>query len=911
MVSNRLVKLAVIAMALPVASWAETFYIKLDATDFSQPGSYTNSAGVALTTLPGASDVVELPANGKYTVACGSESFDAINGFGRISPSAGSVITFTDTSADSVHTLACPVTCAVQNKYDLGELVKEGPGRLVLGALNKVSFSGASYDYHTAITVKEGTLSGCHFDTDKAYTFYYGILSISNNATFAMPGSSAKSGSFTTIRGLNGGGMITNDLPQSQSLHPYPQKLSEAGWFTGTIGGSVLFTGSGPINLAGTNSTFGSSMQTKLMGGSATKRVEDGWGIIGVMSFGAVKNTPSSIGKQEVVYTYTSSDMCGGGYKYLGEGETTAKHFKFRSVNGNSSHPYQSQPAVLDGGLHGGLNFTGRIQGYDAYPMALIIRGTNAAPCIVNCPVYDWSASGVVTEPATAARYPLHIKKIDPGVWEFRGNAEGSTHSGAWTIEEGTVRFSSVGEVGEKSALGTATNLLSFGVGSFTAPIDWAISLGGTDRVGKPCVGTLEYIGAGDSSTTTRKMVLAGDGRLMATGAGSLRWSGIEGLGEGARTLILDGTATSGCAVGDVRDGAAAPVSIKKDGTGDWTVAGELGFSGPVAVNNGRLTIENPDRYGWYRLSAREYWGTSTTSYYLQLKRIALYSADGEQQNVGLVENSAAKTDVTKLGYGEVTVECERYDCVKSSLTNFFIAADSPDSSFCTVRRSVVGTGAGIIPVLTETNTWLNIVMRLPKWAKKVTKYDIQGYILQNKAVNDRDVKSWTLQGSQDGKTWVDLHTVISNSTPVTAQYQWYGSLSTTFDLDNAYPGNGSSLATPPGVITKTLGQTSVAGGATLEAVGAIEVDNLLVDYAGAGTFEGVTFAESGNVCITNVPAGIVNSFVPVTFTGCEGASNLAGWTFLVNGKAARSHGISFEGNGFRIASKGLSIIIR
>ena len=52
MVSNRLVKLAVIAMALPVASWAETFYIKLDATDFSQPGSYTNSAGVALTTLP-------------------------------------------------------------------------------------------------------------------------------------------------------------------------------------------------------------------------------------------------------------------------------------------------------------------------------------------------------------------------------------------------------------------------------------------------------------------------------------------------------------------------------------------------------------------------------------------------------------------------------------------------------------------------------------------------------------------------------------------------------------------------------------------------------------------------------------------------------------------------------------------
>ena len=875
---NRILIAAGMISGLALASPAETYYALESASsaDLASLTCCTNASGANPSSPLGVDDTLVL-CDKTYEVPCGSPAFDAISAMGRLVPRRHTRLVLTDESADDNHELRCAYSSGADaDAYKNGELVKKGPGTLTLGSSGRVLRSGNAngwYDYYSAVTVCDGSVRGLHSDSSSAVTVSLGVLSVSNGASFVMFGSSNK-GWTTAVSGLNGGGCVTNDLATSQNFHPYALSMDEAGWFTGSLAGKILFTGSGPVNLAGSNSTFTSSMQTKLLAGNESRRVEDGWGVVGVGRFGE-SGKPSSIGTSKIVYTYTSGQNCGGGYRYLGtEEDVTDKDFKFRSVSGNG---LQSQPAVMDAG-EGRVVFTGSFQGFDAYPMALYLRAGSAGRARMDGPVYDWSANGVVTTPATAARYPLHIRKIDPGVWEFSGGATNSTNSGAWTIDEGTVRFASVGHVGEISALGTATNLLSFAVGNAATRIAAAVTLGGTNRANAPTEGTLEYIGTADCVTTNRSVALAGNGRLTASGTGGLGWRGISGAGAGARTLTLGGAAQSGYSVSDVSDGANAPVSLVKTNAGVWCVAAPLGFTGGLDVKEGALEVATA--YTWFRFTVKKNKGNTQ----VQFGKLALFDAEGAQQNIGLevVSSLEGKANI-RLTPGQAAF-CDSnyaYTAADRTLDVLFRDPAADKWLFGLSHKINKGDKTATTPSPDDPSSWVRFVMRLADGAKPVVGYDIRSYNGQ-----DRELDSWMLEGSVDGVTWDVLDEQKNfTGTATTKSHWWYGAGGTAIVQTKCFPVSGQG----PGSAEHDFGAmpVSVASGATLKASGAVTVGNLAVDIRGAGTFNQISFAETGSL-------NLIGSFkgssveIPATFSDCPGLDNLKGWTVTMDGRPVR-----------------------
>ena len=111
-----------------------------------------------------------------------------------------------------------------------------------------------------------------------------------------------------------------------------------------------------------------------------------------------------------------------------------------------------------------------------------------------------------------------------------------------------------------------------------------------------------------------------------------------------------------------------------------------------------------------------------------------------------------------------------------------------------------------------------------------------------------------------------------------------------------------------------TLGAVAVSANAELKAdirdCGEVEVCGLVVDCdEGIGSFENITFAASGTVDVRNMPKGGVE--LSPTLTGCEGFSNVAGWTLTKDGgEPAAKYRMSVSGGKMRIVPVGLVLSI-
>ena len=76
-------------------------------------------------------------------------------------------------------------------------------------------------------------------------------------------------------------------------------------------------------------------------------------------------------------------------------------------------------------------------------------------------------------------------------------------------------------------------------------------------------------------------------------------------------------------------------------------------------------------------------------------------------------------------------------------------------------------------------------------------------------------------------------------------------------------------------------GLVSVAPGAELVADGPFTVSNLCISASGAGSFNGVTFAENGGIEVGDMPASVE---LPGAFADVSGLENLSTWTVYRNG---------------------------
>ena len=133
-----------------------------------------------------------------------------------------------------------------------------------------------------------------------------------------------------------------------------------------------------------------------------------------------------------------------------------------------------------------------------------------------------------------------------------------------------------VGNPGQNSSLGTATN----------------ISLGGAS--GSTC--TLDYTGTGEVSSKTLTFGgSAGTVGLSQSGSGHLKLTGniLPGTTTGARTLNLSGsTSGTGEVASDLTDPNGFALSLTKSGTGTWTLSGSNSYSGLTTVREGVLLVD-------------------------------------------------------------------------------------------------------------------------------------------------------------------------------------------------------------------------------------------------------------------------------------------------------------------------------
>lgn len=897
-----MVVLAVAAGAAAVD--AADYKVKSGITDWTVKDSYTFPDGSPADKVPGASDWVTLPA-AEYEIDIDSASFEIISNFFGMEPVLGSKLTI-DVPAGRTATLGCAITSRrdkddTDYDYHRGEIVKTGAGTLSMPCNGRVFTSnGQNYDYFTCLTVEGGDLK--FRQNDATGSKYYGILTVAEGATIWASGDANSKAAFCPSE-IQGAGVITNAIAKQQTFYlmtPYNQGPSI---FSGSIGGSFDPQFSGPVYLTGTNTTQTGGF-TAFISGSKFNAMA---GITAVQSFGR-KGEPSSIGKGSSI----TIGEHGGGYYYLGKGETTDKDLSVQI--GNDADQTSGQPASLDGGAYGGLVFAAgttwapRARDAQRY-MRLELTGSNAAPCEVYSKINSWDYDGKIPN------YTFQMKKSGSGQWNLE--ATDSNVSGSWTIENGTLGIRMLGESGRPSSLGTSTNLMQFYTGAFDAAkrVPWAISLGGESTSA-----TLAYLGDDRSASGERKVALAGTGVISnGTATGSFQMGGVSALGaDKARTLVLDGTSTSADnVISDVSDGEGV-VSVEKRGCGTWKLSRDLSFHGSLTVKEGTLVVENTHAqpFSWFKFVVRETWGSSNA----QLQELALYDAAGKRQNIGFTYDQpaiipssgdarpASYDNVMRLKPGTATYARDgRYwsnAAGDRDLANLFDA----QSTAAGWIAYFTGWNAAI-PVVTDPSTYIPIAMRLREGTPQIAAFDIA---IPGGAATSTQIRDWALEGSTDGVHWQAVTNWRSTAGgPVnTGKVKWYSDDQNTTDTSMDRPGKGFLIC---GAVTNefnTLGNVasvSVAPGATLKASGDVTLKTLALDGAGNGTVDGFSFAQDGTLTLSNVPSGGFRATVP----NAADLDNVADWTVMAGGKVTRRYSVDVAGDEIIVRPKGLAIILR
>ena len=157
--------------------------------------------------------------------------------------------------------------------------------------------------------------------------------------------------------------------------------------------------------------------------------------------------------------------------------------------------------------------------------------------------------------------------------------------------------------------------------------------------------------------------------------------------------------------------------------------------------------------------------------------------------------------------------------------------------------------------------------------------------------------KSWTLSGSRDGgQTWQVLNEVADYVPANTDSLRWMDADARGYSspVPKAFSFSCTDLAwTQPCVLDlpESL-HLEVDAGAVADftnVTGGPVVGTLTVDAVdGSGTLKGVTFAETGDLYLENVPDGQRSISVPLLLEDADGTENLAAWRVCVNGELQR-----------------------
>lgn len=893
--------LALVAAVSFVAQAGSSYYLKSAGADWSQAESFATSPALSdsASTPPGADDDVYLLANTDVSLTSGTASFSTAAAVGRIVPQSGSRLLLT---VDGEATFGAKInngkTLAANDPY--GEVVKLGDGVLTLTATSTIPNSTSlDFTYYIAsVVVEKGTLKfpqhGC------ATHFYYGDVTVSNNATLYMPLSydiktGAAISSYMRMRSLCGEGLVTVDGSVTKvTRYIYLEKYDSSrrvSVFNGTISGAyVNLQVHGGLTVTNNASSFDG--MTQVLDGSGSFG-EDGSGILTTMSFGTV-NKASPVGRGQ----FLSIGNYGGGFRYSGNGESTDKIFLIAPTVGFEG------VAFLDAGPNGGVTFTGEFRNNTATEKHLVLMGSNTAACVL---ANSWM-------PSATGGYPIFTTKRGSGTWRFADVASRDHDNvGGFAVEDGVLQFTSISNIGERCSLGTATYLTRpiMGVPTAADMRVYAHTIGSTNA-GANAV--FDYVGSECAMVTNRPTVLVGTGaiRSSATGKGYLAMTDVSPRDDAAVTLVLDGTNTNHNVMRDIFDGTGV-VSVVKRGSGEWMLSGDTRFSGSLRVEEGVLTVAGP-RYTWFRLSFMEAGAgaddiTGSTRGQIAIQQIGLYDAAGARQNLNLSYTPAytsgdRQADATwpDLTPGSVKVGrpgTRSYAGVAHDLGKLFV-----DGYNDSVTIRYLTNDVGVVLHKDDPSSWIPIVMRLTNGVSEVVAYDIQTFF--NNSIAKRWPKTVRMEGSRDGVAW-----------------DWLGD----HEFDHSFSGNTKWLAkgsansagadgvkirgaSADAFVLSNVTSVAVSSGAVLRTFDDVMLSSIEVDCNDCGTIQGFSLAESGTLNIVNAPKSPTFS-LPNFLSGVANAENLANWTLKIGGAVKKNWEISVSGTEVKISGPGFTVIVR
>ena len=903
MKSRAIILAAAIAAIAP--AFAGSYYLRSAEADWSDPQSFATDSAmtVVATDTPDADDDVFLPANATVSIADGTASFSTASAVRRIVPRSGSRLILTvDGNANFSAMINNGATLAT-TKPD-GEVVKLGDGVLTLTATSTVPGNvNLDFSYYSSYVVGSGTLKfpqrGC------ALHYYYGDVTVSNGATLYMPVSfnistGASKESYMRMRSLCGDGSVTVDssLGNNYNKAVYLEEWDSSrkvSVFGGLISGANvgLYVQS---SLTMTNSVASSN--------TGRLRVQHDYDNLGTGGNGVI--SLAAFGGKQGVNNYLEVGEYGGGFRYIGStGETTDKDFK---IGDNVSTKIGD--SFLDAGPHGGVTFTGKFYNNSESVKNLHLIGSNTVPCVL---ANAWSAS-------STASYPIFVTKGGSGTWKLDPSSASGPRGGL-AVEDGTLQFASISNIGERCALGTAEFLTRpmTGVPAEDDMRTYAHAIGSTDPDANA---VFEYVGGECAIVTNRPTVMVGSGtiRSSATGTGYLALTDVSPRDGDAATLVIDGTNANHNLARDVYDGSGV-ASVVKRGSGEWALSGNTPFSGSLRVEEGILTVLGP-RYTWFRLSVMQAGegaaeNTGSTRGQIVLAQLALYDADGRRQNVGLSYDPAytsgdqpADAAWQKLTPGSVKVGragirtyagANDLDCLFTDNT----------ATGATIRYKTDNGSDYVIQSTNDPSTWISYVMRLTNGVPEIAAYDIRAYNLAS-TVGKRWPKYVRMEGSRDGVRWDWLGDHEFDFSLCGGNYNCWLSDGSTFTVGQIRKGKGVAIrgAATDAFVLSNVTAVAVSPGAVLRTFDDVTLPALEVDCNGCGTIQGFAFAESGALDVKNIPVGSVFE-LPVSFVDVKNVSNLANWSVSFNGTPKATAKVKVDGNRVFVVRPGLSISIR
>ena len=849
---------------------------------------YTASTSKVVPTAdPTTSDKICVPVNFQGKVSYGTASYTLLSNCTKVQLGNDSRFEVEVANAGDTAAWPKPLNNSIGGGTYTATIVKTGAGTLQFSSTSESSGS-AYYDYLARLEIKAGTLRLPEGSVSgKTYRRSHDIV-VDAGAKLVV--GNLGNGSYLQVDGIiSGEGEITSpDTVNLVNLTVNGNKTS--GYecsFAGVISGKLAIRPINTrVNLLNTANSF--------TGGITCESVDPSKpSIIGAVDFGSSSGTPSSIGTGGITLKQN------GGIAYAGTSAGTS---------GTSRSIYfNDYGTIVDGGEYGAftLALQPRTPDNNNRVRWITFTGDGLEP-------NTWSGSFAERWPSGEAEsdHVSHrIVKDGPGTWIFTARTD-RNFAGVVEVNDGTLKFASLAAKGTACSLGTGDYLFAkeFKAASAATRVTDAFEIGGINTIA-----TMEYTGASDVKCTDRTFALKGDARIK-TDAGKLDLTGFKPLNGANATLRLAGS-TQGNVIHDLTT-PSGTVDLVKEGTGSWTLDGEMSFKGKVVVNGGALKVNRVDRYSWYRFIVKETYYTYTNSFpgvsiqpanwikqYTGFFELGLFDADGQRQNLNLTKTSKG---AASLAPGEYSYRNYSDGAITDGRPAADVFKDGLGDS------NPIQISAGKPMVKNDNSSWVVIVMRLADGAHPIASYDmVAGYA--PKSYSDAQwclaPTAFELQGSFDGQNWVSLD-VVDSMTPPDWYRNWYcrynGSTAYTKGVNQEHKGYEAEIPTPKDVFNNVQ-SVRVADGAALQTTDDITVNGLEIDFDGAGTIDGFTFAETGVLNIVSHSKGFYQ--LPGTYTNVKGFDNIPNWTLKINGHTAHSQ-IAIEDGKIVIRRKGSYISI-